>query len=1349
MPDLTPNDKVFDFLQTFSSNGELSKLLREFDWSKTALGEISTWPQSLKTAINIILNSQHPMFIAWGKEQIFIYNDAYIQILSRSKHPWALGRPFSEVWSEIWDVCGPLADKVFQHGEPTFADNVRLFMQREGDFLEEGNYCFSYSPIRDESGEIAGLFCPSASISRQILMTRRVKTLGELSSKTLLQKTINLACASAIDILATNPDDFPFALLYLTNPDRKSASLIQATGLAIPNNYYINPESIDLTQQAGSDKLLWPIAEVIKTAKAQKLSVASVNSLPLGLEKQRIKHALIFPLNTLGQQQAEGILIFGVNPCQRLDEEYEDFYKAVANNVMIAIQNAKIHEEEKKRIEELARLDKAKTDFFNNVSHEFRTPLTLILGMLDCLFKEHKDSLLSAQIEQLNLIRRNTLRLLKLVNSLLDFSSIEADRMQLAYESSKLSQLTTEIVSGFRSLFEKGGLELNTNIAELDEDVYVDQSMYEKILSNLLSNAFKFTTKGSVTVTLKKVGNNVELSVRDTGIGIPQTELHRVFKRFERIETSHARSFEGTGIGLSFVSELVNLHNGTIKVQSQYEQGSIFTVTLPLGTAHIPANKLTTNLKRKDNQQFSTASVQEAEAWLPNVTRQRPDVAISTGVIGNTSTDNLAIKETIVLVDDHKDMRDFVAKILTPYYNVITAENGEIALSLIQTHLPDLIISDAMMPVMTGYQLLKALRSDIKTKGLMFMFLTALSAEEDIVKGLAAGANDYLVKPFYADLLLARVKTLIELSRLQKNLQQQIDQRTAELQKEKENYSILASNIPVGVAHITPAGIVSYANKALCDIIGLPEEAIKANKWMDAIHPDDRKSVLDSWDTARENGTIFISKEFRYVHANNDIVWVNTKIIPEIDEHGKVKSFIAAVVDLTERRRLEHEHLNALQTVATYQQKRAEDAEFNRKQLEEISSMLCHELRNPLSGIQGNVELLDITLAAYQDFLHDKAHLFLPHEQSYIDKKFTEFKDSILAIRRCVEHETIIANDMLDFSKLGAGNIKLHLVDYSLTDTLEAVVKMFQAQAQQRNIQLNIDLPETEIFIKGDSLRLKQVIINIFSNAIKFINQGSISLSLSEIAAKESSSIWQITLADTGIGMDEAEKNMLFQRYAQGSSSTFYQYGGSGLGLFLSKRFIELMNGNIQVESIKGQGSKFIITFEAPHAKKPITNPTISNSPHILFDKANKPKELNNYRILLAEDNQMIQQVIQKLLNKLGYNCETASDGYEVLDKLKKSDFDLIFMDIQMPRKNGIETTITIREDEKLLNKKPVTIIGLSGDALKEQVEKAINIGMDDYITKPATLEKLNRIITYYQFADKSEKKSDNSLVLV
>jgi signal transduction histidine kinase len=267
-----------------------------------------------------------------------------------------------------------------------------------------------------------------------------------------------------------------------------------------------------------------------------------------------------------------GVLVVGLNPYRRFDDNYRSFLSLVAGQIAAGVANAQAYEEERRRAEALAEIDRAKTTFFSNISHEFRTPLTLMLGPLEDVLNDQVESgVAPAHRSRLEIAHRNSLRLLKLVNTLLDFSRIEAGRMEAHFEPTDLCKLTAELACNFESATEKAGLALSIDCEDLQQPVYVDHDMWEKIVLNLLANAFKFTFEGSIEVQLRAsmAGQAVELIVRDTGVGIPESELARVFERFHRVEGQKSRSFEGSGIGLALVQELVKLHGGTIRVESQ------------------------------------------------------------------------------------------------------------------------------------------------------------------------------------------------------------------------------------------------------------------------------------------------------------------------------------------------------------------------------------------------------------------------------------------------------------------------------------------------------------------------------------------------------------------------------------------------------------------------------------------------------------------------------------------------------------------------------------------------------------------------------------------------------------
>ena len=797
--------------------GTLGRMIGQKDWSKTPLGPIQYWPQNLKTAVNLMLNSQHPMWIGWGPEMTFLYNDAYISVLSLAKHPQALGRPASEVWAEIWDVCGPLADKVFQKGEPTFLDDVRLFMNR-GDSVEETYYSFSYSPIYDDRGNVAGLFCPSAETTSKLLHARRLHTLSDLSSKALMERTIDAACQTCAQTISQNPDDIPFALLYLLSADRSIATLKGSSQIA-SGLVGVSPWEIPLGP--GSHPYQpWPIREVLNTSQSQVVSIRDIDALPLGPAGQPISRALVLPVTSLRQDRPVGILIAGINPTRKLDPEYRTFFSLIADQVATAVQNARAAEEEKQRADALAKIDRAKTVFFSNVSHEFRTPLTLMLGPLEDMLSV---SNLSPDVrDRLDIAHRNSLRLLKLVNTLLDFTRLEAGRMQASYELTDLSRFTAELASMFQPVVERAGLRLIVDCPPLKSPVYVDRTMWDKIVQNLLSNAFKFTFDGEIRVSLREVGDLVEFTIRDTGTGIPAEEIPHLFERFHRVEGAKGRTFEGSGIGLALVQELTWLHGGTIRAESEPGKGSTFTVSFPVGKDHLPENLIGPS-QALDARPLATTYVEEALHWLP----ETKETAESQSVTQVSSTKSA--RNRILLADDNSDMRGYVRKLLATAYDVEEVSDGFAALELARQHPPDLILTDVMMPKLDGFGLLRELRADPVLENVPVIMLSGRAGEESRVEGLELGADDYLVKPFSARELLARVGTHLAMAQARSEAAFTERSLRAEADVERGRFRELLMQAPAAICLMTGPDLrYSFVNQGYLRMTGRehPEDFI-------------------------------------------------------------------------------------------------------------------------------------------------------------------------------------------------------------------------------------------------------------------------------------------------------------------------------------------------------------------------------------------------------------------------------------------------------------------------------------------------------------------------------------------
>jgi signal transduction histidine kinase len=744
--------------QIFAGTGEMAGLIRTTDWSKTPLGPIESWPQSLRTAVSICLGSRHPIVLWWGPERWMFYNDGYRPFLGERKHPQFLGRPGQECWAEIWDIIGPMMEHVIETGEATWSEDFFLLLLRFG-YLEETYYTFSYSPIRDEKGRPSGIFDACTESTRRVLGDRRMKTLRQMAVEA---RTVNEAARLCAEILGRNPRDIPFALVYLLDDQGKHIRLAAEAGLERGTPASPLTVAMEETNDAG-----WPLARVAARGHAEVVEdlARRFGCLPKGPWDEPAHQAMLLPIARPGWHHPAGVLVLGISPRRAFDDDYRGFFDLVADHVARAVSNARVDEEERERAEKLAELDRVKTAFFSNVSHEFRTPLTLILGPLEDALRDPGRSLRGDNLEA---VHRNAIRLLKLVNSLLDFSLIEAGRIRARFEATDLSILTAGLAGSFQSLFEHAGLKLIVDCPPLPERVYVDRAHWEKIVLNLVSNAFKFTFEGEIAVVLRACEDRVELSVHDSGTGIPLEEQPRIFERFHRIEGARGRSFEGTGIGLALVQELTKQHGGSLRVDSVHGKGSTFVVSVPRGSDHLPKEHVSTQTHQTSETAGAIPYLLEASRWVTG----RDATSVGEAIIGPLSTSAVAIDTTsgarVLVADDNADMRQYLVRLLSPRCIVEAVEDGQAALESALKRPPDLVLSDVMMPRMDGVALVRALRADPRTSTVPVVLLSARAGEEAVVGGLETGASDYLVKPFSARELLSRVGTHLEMARVRR-----------------------------------------------------------------------------------------------------------------------------------------------------------------------------------------------------------------------------------------------------------------------------------------------------------------------------------------------------------------------------------------------------------------------------------------------------------------------------------------------------------------------------------------------------------------------------------------------------
>lgn len=889
------NSKIYENL--FIGDSEMAALMRSHDWSQTPLGAVETWSQSLKTAVRIMLTSRQAMFVWWGDELINLYNDAYRAILG-GKHPEALGKPAAIVWREIWHQVGPRAETALFQNQGTYDEALLLIMERNG-YPEETYYTFSYSPVPNDDGSTGGIICANTEDTPRIIGERQLALLKELAAKTADARTFEQACILSTSCLATNPYDLPFAMIYLVDSERQCVTLAGTCG--IERGHLAVPETIALEDDS------WHLAEVLSTHQPYIISdLRQFGDLPTGVWNRPPQQAAVVAIAPSGRTGKAGVLVAALNPFRLFDDNYQGFLNLVSAQIAASIANAQAYEEERKRAEALAELDHAKTTFFSNVSHEFRTPLTLMLSPLEDLLAA--DDLPAEQQQELSLIHRNGLRLLKLVNTLLDFSRIEAGRVQAVYEPTDLAAFTAELASIFRSAIEQAGLEYIINCEPLAEPVYIDRQMWEKIILNLLSNAFKFTFAGAIAITLQQAQQQVELTVSDTGIGIPQSELPLLFERFHRVEGARGRTQEGSGIGLALVQELVRLHGGQVQVASIEGQGTTFTITIPVGTSHLPPDRIQATRTQVSTALGAAPYIEEALRWLPQesegsirLASDREDFFDSDSFSPPASSVSPTPPAQILLVDDNADMREYVRRLLSRYYVVEAATDGIAALEVIAHHLPDLVLTDVMMPRMDGFGLLNALRSDSRTREIPIILLSARAGEEAKVEGLAAGADDYLIKPFSARELLARVEATLKLSQLRRDAMQQEQKLRFEAQKAKQHVETILSSINDGFYVLNRDWRYIYVNDRLCEILRMKREQILNHSIWDLFADTVDTDVYIQFHRAfNEQKPV----QFEYFYATWNC-WYEHRVYPSPD------GLTVFAADITERKQgeLEREQL--------------------------------------------------------------------------------------------------------------------------------------------------------------------------------------------------------------------------------------------------------------------------------------------------------------------------------------------------------------------------------------------------------------------------------------------------------
>ncbi|KAG9123835.1 hypothetical protein FRC07_013808 [Ceratobasidium sp. 392] len=979
------------------------------------------------------------------------------------------------------------------------------------------------------------------------------------------------------------------------------------------------------------------------------------------------------------------VLLVGLNTRRAYDADYsawlESVRAALSDQLTLVLQR----EADVRMIEEREKMDKAKTLFFTNASHELRNPLALIQAPLEQL--SASQNLTEASRYKVQLAMRNAKRLRKLVDSILDMSKLEAGRLHGYFRPVQLGRVTSDIAALFRSIAEKNGIAFEV-VDEMANApfVYVDVDFWEKITCNLLSNAFKYTVKGKITILITYDSTSAYMHVQDTGVGIPKEHLGQVFERFHRVN-SHAA--EGTGIGLSLTKELVALHGGDLTVVSD-SSGSIFTVTLPQGRDHLPERLV----HDTDVRKTYGASSNELEYWMGiDVGQNTPPMSSGDDEGESPASSTLFFEkdDTILVVDDNEDMRRYVRTIFSTYITVLEARDGYEALSIIKLQKLNAILCDVMMPGMSGLELLAKLRDEKKTKLVPVIFVTA-SDDANLLSGKVEGVVDCITKPFRVRDLLARVHLQVQLGKRRINLEEEFEVRSRELQ-------ILSDLSPVGIFRTNAAGKLTYLNPTWYHVTGYPAERDR-DEWLEYIHPVSTQDALRIWRACFKD---FKTSSVRLRWKSD--VWTHACIAPMFAPDDTFAGAFCTFTDITDQHRAEEarialaeekEHIAALKAKDSEEQRLLE-VERRRAQ-ELLIDVTSHELRQPVSAIIQNAEVIHTNMKGMRDLLQDCQK----RNVSYMPTELVlaELEDDLQAmesITQCGLAQARIANDVLSLSRIQLNVLSIIPTEFDIRREAGQILMVFRNELVSKNIDFRLDLERGADLlgittICTDRSRFAQIITNLMTNAIRFTDmstgQREIVVSL-EIAfdppigdscappptlpgrGRRSRSpdpdpnsipiYIYVSVKDSGPGLQKEDLALLFQRFQQGSNA-HHVFGGSGLGLFT---------------------------------------------------------------------------VLARQMKRAGFTYALASNGLEAVHAIEAADaagssgsvpgtFDVVLMDLEMPVMDGFAATREIRQREanKTLKFRSFIIV-LTGNARLEQVEAAREAGADDVMIKPYQIESL------------------------
>ena len=817
----------------------------------------------------------------------------------------------------------------------------------------------------------------------------------------------------------------------------------------------------------------------------------------------------------------------------------------------LALKNKKLES----LVERIRQLDNEKSDFFAKVSHELRTPLSLILGPLESVIESGAVKDLK-QKQQLEVIQRNSLTLLKQVNALLDLAKIDAQKMQLTYREVNLSLLTKTLCSNFEGVALEQSISYNIQVPE-EMVGEVDVDKFERIILNLLSNAFKFTPAGGYVRCYLTVNREqrVLISIHDSGPGIPKEQRTDVFERFHQVNQESNQ--QGTGLGLSIVKEFVVLHQGTISISEASGGGALFQVELPLKAP------VGVYIAKQTGTEASGVQAINPSGYLISNQLQRTQIK-------QVSSSDL--RPRLMIVEDNFDMSFFIKECLSDDYQVLVSENGAQALSLMKQFPPDLLITDLMMPVLSGDQLVSKVREDRDLSQIPIMVLSAKSDDKLRVKLLTESVQDYLVKPFSAQELRARVKNLVSLKVARDALQNELSDQNEDislltrrliksrrkLQESHNNLQISESrwkavyeNSAAGIAVTDTVGNILATNPAFQRITNYSKNELTQLNMVDLTFSEERESMQYRLNQlcVHEGGEYNIER--RYMCKGGGYIWAiaSVSLIPARSDDPPV--VLQIIDDITERK-------NAQDARDQLQQELVHVSRSTT--MGELAAYIAHEVNQPLSAIMTNANAGLRWLRATPPNLKESEDAW-----ARIIRDSDRAAEIIRMIRSFLKRNEPV-EEIIDFKSLFSG-----------------IQLILSSKTESADVQQILDIADNLPVISGDSVQLQQLLINLAVNGIEAMTSSECLKRILTLAVRLNEITHGVTLivSDTGIGIDVEQLEAVFDAFHTTKKE------GLGMGLAICRTIAEAHDGSIEVmNNLSGGGVTFSV--ELPSGSRDI-----------------------------------------------------------------------------------------------------------------------------------------------------------------